>query len=240
MGDDVFFDVLKNYTSDIRWQYGSVSTDNFKTVCEEKSGLDLSLFFEQWLYYPYYPKYKYSWNSLFSGTTEYTVVLQVDQVQNTALYQMPIDVWISFQDGTDTTIVVQNNAWQQTYSLHFSKKPEDIHLDPQHWILREVNHDVQETYTALLKIKNAYPNPFRDALHIEITDWAIKTPNVQIFNLKGQRIKHLLSENRERHLYFYQWDGCNEQGIRVASGIYFINAQSTNGSNDLHKIIYLK
>jgi len=240
LGDDVFFDVLKNYVSDMRWQYGSVSTANFKTICEEKSGLDLSPFFEQWLYHPYYPIYKYSWSSLFSGTTEYTVVLQLDQIQNTTLYQMPIDVWIGFQDGSDTTIVVQNDAWQQTYSLKFPKKPVDVQLDPQHWILREVNRDVRETYTALIKIENAYPNPFLDAIHIEITDWAVKIPNVKIFNLKGQRIKNLLAENRERPHYLYRWDGRNEQGFRVASGVYFINAQSTNGSNELRKIVYLK
>lgn len=240
LGDDIFFDVLKSYVSDIRWQYGSVRTEDFKTVCEEKSGLNLSAFFEQWLYYPYFPKYKYNWSSASSETSGYTLALQINQEQNTTVYTMPIDVLVTFQDGSDTTIVVHNDAWQQAYSFELSKEPMNVQLDPQHWILREIIWDIKETYSAILKIGNAYPNPFRDMLHIEIVDWSIEAPGVQVYNLKGQRIKQLLAESRQRPHYFYRWDGRNEQGIPVASGVYFIEAQSTNGSKDLRKIIFMK
>jgi len=240
LGDEIFFDVLKSYVSDVRWQYGSVSTDDFKTVCEEKSGLDLTAFFEQWLYYPFYPKYQYSWNRLASGSGEYLVALEIEQIQTSTLYQMPIDIGIRFEDGSDTLIVVQNYAWKQSYSPKFSKNPVDVQIDPDYWILHESFLDKRESYSALLKIENTYPNPFREKIRIEITDWQTEVPQVEIYDIRGQLVKKIELLSHSHPTYFFEWDGQNQQNFQVATGIYFVRAQNENGSREIRKIFYLK
>ena len=241
LGDDVFFDVLKSYVSDLRWQYGSVSTADFQMVCEEKSGLDLTTFFEQWLYYPFFPKYSYSWNTVTSGVNnEFALVLEIIQQQTTTLYDMPIDVKIIFTDNSDTTIIVQNTQWKESYFLTVSKEPVKVKLDPDHWILSEVTPGSKYTYTAQIQIQNAYPNPFRETMHITLVDWAIEEPRLQVYNLRGRLVKNLRFESHDHPLYFFQWAGQNDQGNPVASGVYFIRVQSSNKSKDVRKIVYLK
>ncbi len=45
--------------------------------------------------------------------------------------------------------------------------------------------------------------------------------NIDIFNIHGQRVKNLVNETKEPGSYSAQWDGRNELGAHVSSGIYF-------------------
>lgn len=56
LGDEDFFAVLRTYYD--RFQYQSVTTDDFIAVAEEVSGRDLSAFFDAWLYDPIIPPIK--------------------------------------------------------------------------------------------------------------------------------------------------------------------------------------
>lgn len=48
VGDDVFFEILRTYHD--RFKYGNVTTEDFVGVAEEISGMELSDFFQDWLY----------------------------------------------------------------------------------------------------------------------------------------------------------------------------------------------
>ena len=48
VGDDIFMDILRTYYS--RFEYSVAGTEDFITVAEEISDLDLDDFFQEWLY----------------------------------------------------------------------------------------------------------------------------------------------------------------------------------------------
>ncbi len=72
-----------------------------------------------------------------------------------------------------------------------------------------------------------YPNPFNPSTKISFNLPDVLPVTLQIFNLQGQRVKSLIVENvlpAGRHVF--SWDGKNDTGVLVPSGIYFIRLHS--------------
>jgi len=74
-----------------------------------------------------------------------------------------------------------------------------------------------------------YPNPFNPSTSIVIDiaagaqgrEGADVRARVTIFNLRGQRMRILLDEDRKPGRYLLKWDGRDERGESVGSGVYF-------------------
>ena len=224
VGNETFFDILKSYVSDPRWQYASVRTTDFKTVCEEKSGLDLTAFFDQWLNYPYFPRYEYSWAVKKSSENYCEIKVNIVQSQEKPVYQMPIDLAFYFGQGKDTTLVVQNNQRFQDYTLILSQTPTSLALDRKNWILKQVTQQPAEAYSAQVHFKNVFPNPFREYTNIHTINWNPKKTEIYVYNILGQKKKRLSPREIIHNNYNYKWYGYNEQALKMPAGIYLLKA----------------
>jgi len=142
VGDATFFDITRAWREYAPTLYGNATTEDFRTVSETISGMDLQDFFHQWIYEEYYPIYTYSWSDQPSGGG-WEIALRIDQKQTNTVFKMPIDVWVQFASG-DTTIVVQNTLASQTFILQVNKDPIDIRLDRAQggWILKAIQEPV--------------------------------------------------------------------------------------------------
>ena len=49
---------------------------------------------------------------------------------------------------------------------------------------------------------------------------------IEVYNVKGQRIKTLLNENMPAGTYQVTWNGTDDNNRKVASGIYFYKMKS--------------
>jgi hypothetical protein len=66
-----------------------------------------------------------------------------------------------------------------------------------------------------------YPNPFNPTTQI---GFGLADPcfvSLKIYNITGQLVKTLVSEHLAAGEHYVIWDGCNSDGISVASGAYF-------------------
>jgi len=61
LGDAVFFEILRQYSTDPQLMYSEATTEDFKAVCESVSNMDLTFFFDQWIYDEFYPIYEYDY-----------------------------------------------------------------------------------------------------------------------------------------------------------------------------------
>ena len=61
IGDDAFFAAIYNYANDPAFRYGVADTDDLCGVFEATAGMDLTWFFDQWIYHPGYPTYRHHW-----------------------------------------------------------------------------------------------------------------------------------------------------------------------------------
>ncbi len=136
VGDTMFFNILTTYYADSRYQYGTATTEEFRDLCEDVSGMDLDWFFQQWIYEEYYPKYQYTWSSTPNGGG-YDVSLSIDQLQTNHIFKMPIDITVTTALG-DTTFVVWDSLATQDFTLSIDDEPLEIAIDKDNWILRTV------------------------------------------------------------------------------------------------------
>ena len=66
-----------------------------------------------------------------------------------------------------------------------------------------------------------YPNPFNPSTTINFSIPIESNVELSIFNIKGQKVKNLVSDDFEKGNHSVVWLGNDEAGKRVSSGIYF-------------------
>lgn len=85
-----------------------------------------------------------------------------------------------------------------------------------------------------------FPNPFNPSTQISYAIPQNSEVKLTIFNLLGQRIKTLVDEeNQKAGRYSIQWDGKDEFGKAVASGVYFYRIKAGDFVQS-HKMMLLK
>jgi hypothetical protein len=66
-----------------------------------------------------------------------------------------------------------------------------------------------------------YPNPFNPETTIRYNTAAKGPVSIEIFNLKGQRVKTLVNDTKEAGSYAAVWNGLDSNNCPVSSGVYF-------------------
>lgn len=83
------------------------------------------------------------------------------------------------------------------------------------------------------KLQRNHPNPFKSSTTI---GYDLKEPSkvvLEIFNLKGQLIRRLLNDSKVSGHHLVEWDGNDEHGNAVGSGIYQYRIKAGNYQNSL-------
>jgi len=156
MGDAKFFETLREYRR--QYEGGFAVTEDFRRVAETVYGGDLGWFFNEWVYGPGAPTYRYGWQDVTIGG-RHELRLHVRQTQTEyPLFRMPIDVTIRTAGGTRTEIIWQEFE-TQWYAFPVDGPVSAVTLDENSWILRPVV--VAEAYISapMLKLRWTTPLP---------------------------------------------------------------------------------
>jgi photosystem II stability/assembly factor-like uncharacterized protein len=85
-----------------------------------------------------------------------------------------------------------------------------------------------------------FPNPFNPTTTIRFDLPEFSPVNISVFNIKGEKVAELLNSNLMPAGYHSViWNGTDNQGASVSSGIYFYNI-TTSKNHATHRMIYLK
>ena len=101
-----------------------------------------------------------------------------------------------------------NNAW--IYKKHWND-------------LQIINQKPQ--FKADFKLNNNYPNPFNSSTNISFSILKESFVNIVIYNVNGVKMKLLTNEYKRKGNYTIKWNGQNENGLSVPSGVYFCSIQ---------------
>ncbi len=99
--------------------------------------------------------------------------------------------------------------------------------------------DDESILDTALTILGNHPNPFNPETSLRFTLAEDSFVSLKIYNIKGQAISQLLSENLREGQHSVLWDGTDHQNKPVPSGVYFFSAE-TEGKRQLHRIMLLK
>jgi hypothetical protein len=90
------------------------------------------------------------------------------------------------------------------------------------------------------KLKQNYPNPFTLETTIKFYLTQPEDVTIKIFNIQGRLVRSLLSsEQKLSGFNRIDWDGKNDNGKEISSGIYFCRIK-TSGWSETNKMILLK
>jgi hypothetical protein len=89
-----------------------------------------------------------------------------------------------------------------------------------------------------------YPNPFNPSTTIKFAVEKASSVDVAVFDILGKRIATLASEELNPGFYTTTWNGMDDNGIAVSSGVYYVRMTATDGKNinfsDVNKLVLMK
>ena len=85
-----------------------------------------------------------------------------------------------------------------------------------------------------------YPNPFNPETTISFDISKTGDVFIDVYNIKGQKVKTLINERLEAGNHQVVWDGKDEGGKKLSSGIYFYQIETPNFKSQIKKMIILR
>ncbi len=90
-----------------------------------------------------------------------------------------------------------------------------------------------------ISLAQNYPNPFNPSTTITFSIPSEMVCNLDVYNIRGQKVKTLLNENRMAGRHSVVWDGKDANGRSVSSGVYFYRLTTPNRTH-ISKMLLMK
>ena len=108
---------------------------------------------------------------------------------------------------------------------------ESIQISP-HSVLQVLKSNIVSTNNAIepeqYSINNIYPNPFNPSTTISFSLLIRSQVELSVYNILGNKIATLENEIFDRGLHHKIWNGKDNNGVNVGSGVYFCKMKSEN------------
>jgi hypothetical protein len=201
-------------------------TEDFINKVNEVSGQNMQWFFDEWVYEPNHPVYANTYFIDYPGTGSWLVSLTVEQIQtNTVFFRMPVEVKISFTDGSDTIVKIMNDANPQLFQWNFIKQPSSLAFDPdRNILLKQATTIVGLRNRPDLKGYTLYqnePNPFKDLTTIQYSIPKNSHVKISITDSRGKEIMIPVNEKHEPGKYRF-----NLTNELLSPGVYIYKLES--------------
>ncbi len=102
-----------------------------------------------------------------------------------------------------------------------------------------VSNDDENLIPQITELQGNYPNPFNPQTAIKYAVKQDGNVSLKIFNLKGQLVKTLVNDDVKAGFHSIVWDGKNNFGTDVATGIYLYRLE-TKTYNQTKKMMLMK
>lgn len=218
VGDSAFFSGMNNYLYDQNLAFGIATTDDFKNHLEASSNMNLTEFFDDWLYNQGYPTYQINIDYLPGGIMDVTIY-QTQSHSSVNFFEMPVA--IQFKNSwADTTIIFDNTFSGQNYLVNPGFYPDTMIYDPEKWI-------VSASDTMIVGIKeiktipdiSISPNPTKNKISIVAGNYEIN--KIELINSSGAT--HNIPINK------FNFERFEIDLSEFKSGVYFLRINFDEG-----------
>jgi|ECHnycMinimDraft_1075156.scaffolds.fasta_scaffold00124_15 Aminopeptidase N len=126
LGDEMFRKVMRNYLN--KYKFSVATTEDFRQVIEETTGLTFEKFFDQFVYQPGHPILKFNWKYE-DKRLKVTFIQETDKP-----YEINLDLFIRLKDKEILEKISLKDKIE-SFVYNFEEKPQYIDLDPYGWLL---------------------------------------------------------------------------------------------------------
>jgi len=149
------------------------------------------------------------------------------------------DYWWNVQEDDNPVVVQWPIPMDFSYSATSSAATACSHGGPvgstkhmDHSAALEIDVS-SETLPNRFGLKQNYPNPFNPTTEIAFTLDQTADVNLSIYNMLGQKVRTLTNGSKNAGTHTLQWNGLDEMGQNVSTGIYLYRL--TSGSKSITK-----
>jgi len=187
LGDEVFYQALKNYLTNVKFAGGFAYTPDLINEFEKASGKDLTKFFNQWYYKQGYPSYNLKLNHDPKTSTNSLQIYQTQSDPSVNFFEMPVPVQF-FYGGKDTTLVFNHLFSGQEFNIVISDKIDSLKFDPELWLISANNSITTSTNEVLQNdgTVELYPNPGSSEIFINSSTDNIS--QIRLVDLFGKEV----------------------------------------------------
>ena len=97
-----------------------------------------------------------------------------------------------------------------------------------------------QTRPTTFALADNYPNPFNPSTTIRYALPEASDVELTVYNVAGQAVRTLVSEQQSAGRYVVEWDATNDSGHRLSSGLYFYRLEVGGQFHDVKKMLLLK
>jgi aminopeptidase N len=138
LGDDVFFQGIRNYLNDEELAYGYANTSQLQVHLEKASGTDLQEFFSDWIYGEGYPSYDVAWYQ--GDQREVSIKMNQEQSNRKVDYfEMNVPFLVIGVEGEEKLITLDNTFNGQEFTVAVDFEISDIIFDPKFDLISKNN-----------------------------------------------------------------------------------------------------
>jgi aminopeptidase N len=229
LGDSVFFRATRNYLNDPSLQYNYARTNDLKKHFEKESGINLTEFFNDWVFGQGFPSYKLQWAAA-GGAWVQTTLSQTTSDTSVKFFEMPVP--IRFKNSVRDTIVVLNhtrNAQVDFFKIGFI--PDSAFIDPKFKLISANNSIVKTELFPNSGNAAVFPNPFGDYLNVLLKSLGEGELHISIYNSAGSLVW------RRRYVNFKGDDLFVIPTEQLSHGTYWVKINKDNEPPVVRKVV---
>lgn len=218
LGDQIFFQGLRNYLLNANVAYSYAATNDLQSDLEAAAGISLAQFFDEWVYKEGFPSYRIEW----SGGSE-NVHLKISQSTSDAsvpFFHIPIELQFG-NSQLDTLVRIEPTQSEESFDLVLDFVPDYLSFDPNLRIISAKNSVVQMLPPgALNEMIELFPNPAHSELTFFSERAQLNPRNFQLYDGLG------------RLVYSHALSGLQKEAVvlnPMPAGLYIVKISTSQG-----------
>ncbi|MBY5958914.1 T9SS type A sorting domain-containing protein [Membranicola marinus] len=229
LGDDDFFEGVRQYLLDEDTQYAFARTTHLKHHLEKVAGINLDEFFNDWYTGQGYPSYQVQWQR-----TDVGIKLHVNQISShpsVPFFELPVEFGI-YGPERDTMIRLDIRENSTEYRIEIPWHVDSIAVDPQHWLVSANNTTEFLTSTDTSPLESEYriyPNPSPGKITIEGSGLG-SIKKIFLYTSTGKPLTSFTPR-------FKNENSMQLQVVDQPPGLYFIVIHNDREESTVHKFI---
>ncbi len=157
----------------------------------------------------------------------------------TGLYTSAMRDYFTYFDAGWDFMGEQENGSEDIWGINPHENDGYPFLEWQGYVHNPSSVVTDDSPSATLTSLSNYPNPFNPTTTIAFSVPTAGNITVEVFNIKGQKVKSLLDERMEKGEYTVTWHGDDEKGKPCSSGVYLYKMK-TGDHCETKKMIMMK
>lgn len=220
LGDEAFFQGVRNYLKAPEHAYGFAKTPQFKAQLEAAGKQDLTEFFKDWYYGQGFPTYQISVRQ----EGDQKVIIRLNQTtshNSVAFFEMPVPIVLTGAGGKTYELRLDNTFNGQEFTVYPGFNITQAQFDPNLWLVARTSTITVGTKEVEKGGFALYPNPTNDLTRLVLEERAGNIRRVQVNSVNGALMNTPVQVLNQR-----------EASVDLSAlpvGMYFVRVETEKG-----------